>query len=167
MFELKTLSKDAIPAALAQAERYRLLNEPAEAESICLDILRIEPDHQDALVMMVLALTDQFPDGGHARVAADAEKTVARVRDEYKRLYIMGIIRERRGKAVLRSHHPGSGRSAQEWLKEAMTCYERAEAIRPPDNDEAVLRWNTCARILMGMPAQEPDLQEFSAIQSE
>jgi hypothetical protein len=135
MYELKALSHTAIPAALAQAERYRLLNEPAEAESICLDILRIEPDHQDALVMMVLALTDQFPDGGHARVAADAEKTVARVRDEYKRFY--------------------------------MTCYERAEAIRPPDNDEAVLRWNTCARILMGMPAHEPDLQEFSAIQSE
>ena len=167
MYELKALSHAAIPAALVQPERYRLLNEPAEAESICLDILGIEPDHQDALVMMVLALTDQFPDGGHARVAADAEKTVARVRDEYKRLYIMGIIRERRGKAVLRSHHPGSGRSAQEWLKEAMTCYERAEAIRPPDNDEAVLRWNTCARILMGMPAHEPDLQEFSAIQSE
>ena len=167
MYELKALSHTAIPAALAQAERYRLLNEPAEAESICLDILRIDPDHQDALVMMVLALTDQFPDGAHARVAADAEKTLARIRDDYKRLYIMGIVRERRGKAVLRSHHPGSGRSAQEWLKEAMSCYERAEAIRPPDNDEAVLRWNTCARILMGMPAHEPDLQEFSAIQSE
>jgi tetratricopeptide (TPR) repeat protein len=167
MYELKALSHAAIPAALAQAERYRLLNEPAEAESICRDILRIEPDHQDALVTMVLALTDQFPDGAHARVAAEADKTVARVRDEYKRLYIMGIVRERRGKAVLRSHHPGSGRSAQEWLKEAMACYERAEAIRPSDNDEAVLRWNTCARILMGMPAPEPDLHEFSAIQSE
>ena len=167
MFELKALSHTAIPAALAQAERYRLLNEPAEAESICLDILRIEPEHQEALVMMVLALTDQFPDGAHARVAADAERTVARIRDEYKRLYLMGIIRERRGKAVLRTNHPGSGRSAQEWLKEAMSCYERAQAIRPSDNDEAVLRWNTCARILMGMPAHEPDLQEFSAIQSE
>ena len=167
MYELKALSHAAIPAALAQAERYRLLNEPAEAESICLDILRIEPDHQDALAMMALALTDQFPDGAHARVAADADKTVARIRDEYKRHYLMGIVRERRGKAVLRSNHPGSGRSAQEWLREAMVCYERAEAIRPSDNDEAVLRWNTCARILMGMPAHEPDLHEYSAIQSE
>jgi hypothetical protein len=167
MYDLKALSHTAIPAALAQAERYRLLNEPTEAESICLDILKIEPDHQEALVMMVLALTDQFPEGAHARVAAEAEKTVARIRDEYKRLYIMGIIRERRGKAVLRSHHPGSGRSAQEWLREAMSSYERAEAIRPAGNDEALLRWNTCARILMNMPPQEPDLHEFSAIQSE
>ena len=62
MFELKTLSKSAVPAALAQAERYRLLNEPAEAESICLDVLRVEPDNQDALVTLVLSLTDQFPE---------------------------------------------------------------------------------------------------------
>ena len=34
---LKPLHKDAIKGALAKAERYRLLNEPAEAESICLD----------------------------------------------------------------------------------------------------------------------------------
>lgn len=167
MYELKALSRDAIPAALKQAERYRLLNEPAEAESICQDILRIEPDHQEALVTMVLALTDQFPHNGHGRAAAEAEQTSARIQDEYKRLYITGIIRERRGKAVLQTHSPGSGRSAGEWLKEAMSCYERAEAIRPPGNDEAVLRWNTCARILMSLPAGEPEVPEFSAIQSE
>ena len=167
MYDLKALSKSAIPAALAQAERYRLLNEPAEAESICLDILRLDPDHQEALVTMVLALTDQFPESGHARAAADAERTVSKIRDEYKRLYITGIIRERRGKAVLRSDRPGSGRSAHAWLKEAMACYEKAEAIRPAGNDEAVLRWNTCARLLMSMPASEPEVHEFSAIQSE
>jgi hypothetical protein len=167
MFELKALSTSAIPAALTQAERYRLLNEPAEAESICLDILRLDPDHQEALVTIVLALTDQFPEGPHARAPADAEKNVARIRDEYKRLYFSGIIRERRGKAVLRSDRPGSGRPAQEWLREAMSCYERAEAIRPTGNDEAVLRWNTCARILMSMPPAGPDEPEFSAIQSE
>jgi hypothetical protein len=167
MLELKTLSKSAVPAALAQAERYRLLNEPAEAESICLDILRIDPEHQEAIITMVLALTDQFPDGPHARAAADADHAVARIRDEYKRLYYTGIIRERRGKAVLRSDRPGTGRSVQEWLQEAMSYYERAEAIRPAGNDEAVLRWNTCARLLIGIPATEPHGQEFSAIQSE
>jgi len=167
MFELKTLSPDAIPAALAQAERYRLLNEPAEAESICLDILRIDAGHQDALITFVLALTDQFPDGPQARAAAEADKALARITDDYKRAYYSGIVRERRGKAVLRSDRPGSGRSAQEWLREAMTCYERAEAIRPPGNDEAVLRWNTCARLMESIPPTEPDVPEFGAIQSE
>ena len=166
MFELKRLSTTAIHAALAQAERYRLLNEPAEAESICLDILRIDPAHQEALVTLVLALTDQFPDSGHARAAADAEKVLVRIQDEYKRLYYTGIVRERRGKAVLRSDRPGSGHSVQEWLQEAMSCYERAEAIRPAENDEAILRWNTCARLLMTIKTTAPD-QEFTAIQSE
>ena len=167
MFELKRLSIDAIPAALAQAERYRLLNEPAEAESICRDILQIDPAHQDALITLVLSLTDQFPEGGHARAAAEADKAVAQVADEYKRHYYTGIIRERRGKAILRSDRPGSGRTAHEWLREAMSWYERAEAIRPAGNDEPVLRWNTCARLLMTTPVAGPDVQEFSAIQSE
>ena len=60
MFELKRLSRDAIPAALERAERYRLLNEPIDAESICEDVLAVEPDNQDAQVMLLLSLTDQF-----------------------------------------------------------------------------------------------------------
>jgi hypothetical protein len=167
MYRLKELSSGAIPAALAQAERYRLLNEPSEAESICLDILEVEPAHQEALTMMVLALTDQFPDSGHARAAQEAETRVAGIRDEYKRLYLSGIIRERRGKAVQRTERPGSGHTAQEWLKEAMACYEKAEAIRPAGNDEALLRWNTCARLLATIPPVEQGAHEFSAIQSE
>ena len=167
MFELKTLSKSAVPAALAQAQRYRLLNEPAEAESICLDVLRVDPENQDALVTLILSYTDQFPDGPVARAAAGAEKAVARLGDAYRRFYYSGIIRERRGKAILKHDRPGAGRSAQEWLSDAMRCYEKAEAIRPEENDEALLRWNTCARLLMELPAPAPDLQEVDVIQSE
>jgi len=29
-----------------------------------------------------------------------------------------------------------------------MRWYERAEGMRPSGNDEAILRWNTCARLL-------------------
>ena len=28
-----------------------------------------------------------------------------------------------------------------------MASYERAESLRPPDNDDACLRWNACARL--------------------
>lgn len=167
MFELKILSKSAIPAALAQAERYRLLNEAAEAESICLDILKIEPGHQDALGTLILSCTDQFPDGSIASAMSQAERALAAITDDYKRHYLTGIVRERRGKAELRSQRPGSGRAAQEWLRDAMACYERAEAIRPAGTDEALLRWNTCARILMNLPASAPDVHEYNAIQSE
>src|SRR5215510_8437473 len=99
--DLKALWKDAIPSALAKAERYRLLNEPGEAESICLDVLRIDPGNQTALVTLALALTDQFSDEGSARAAARAADVVSRLTDEYERAYYSGIISERRAKA----HH--------------------------------------------------------------
>jgi len=67
MFELKLLTKVAVPKALERAERYRFLNEPGEAESICLDVLRVEPDNQKALITLLLALTDQIEHGSDIR----------------------------------------------------------------------------------------------------
>src|SRR5689334_13312805 len=103
MFQPKPISREAIPSALAKAERYRLLNEPGEAESICLDVLQIEPGHQEALIMLVLALTDQFRDETTAarHAASRADALISRLSDEYDRLYYAGIIRERRARAVL------------------------------------------------------------------
>ena len=147
-FELKTLSPEAVPRALAKAERYRLLNEPGEAESICLDALAIEPDNQEALATLLLALTDQFGDETSASVS-EAWKTVDRLRDQYERAYYTGILYERRAKAQLAHRTPGCGPRAYEWLREAMSWYEKAEAIRPPTNDDAILRWNACARLIM------------------
>jgi hypothetical protein len=146
-FEFKTLSPEAVPRALAKAERYRLLNEPGEAESICLDALEVEPDNQEALAVLLLALTDQF--GSDASAVAEAWKTVERLRDDYERAYYTGILYERRAKAQLALHTPGAGPRTYEWLREAMSWYEKAEAIRPPGNDDAILRWNACARLIM------------------
>ncbi len=146
-FELKTLSPEAVPRALAKAERYRLLNEPGEAESICLDALDADRGNQEALVILLLALTDQF-DHGTACVA-EAWRTVARLRDDYERAYFTGIIYERRAKAHVQHGTPRAGPRAYEWLREAMTWYEKAEAIRPSGNDDALLRWNACARLIM------------------
>lgn len=162
MFHPKPISKDAIPGALAKAERYRLLNEPGEAESICLDVLQIEPANQDALVMLVLALTDQFRDETTAsrHAASRAGELIPRLTDEYDRLYYAGIIRERRARAVLLRDRYAATASATEWLREAMSFFERAEAIRPPHNDDSVLRWNTCARLLEHLPQAHGDLQE-------
>ena len=153
MFELKSLSKEAIPGALAKAERYRLLNEPWQAESICQDVLRIEPDNQAALVTLLLALTDQFQRGAAEREARDV---VARMHDDYERFYYSGIVCERRAQALLHQGSQGSGAMAYDLLRNAMHWYEKAEAIRPPANDDALLRWNTCVRLLRRYPHLEP-----------
>jgi hypothetical protein len=151
-FELKNLSAEAVPRALAKAERYRLLNEPGEAESICLDALAVEPDNQEALAMLLLALTEQFGDDTSCLAdscIAEAWTTVGRLRDAYERAYYTGIVYERRAKAHLRHGTPGAGPQAYEWLRDAMRWYEEAEAVRPSGNDDAVLRWNACARLIM------------------
>jgi hypothetical protein len=167
MFRLKPLSKDAIPAALAKAERYRLLNEPGEAESICLDVLEIDRGNKEAQIMLLLALTDQFPDASSSKAIARAGDLAGQLADEYDRAYYSGIIRERRAKAVLQHQRYGATINAVEWLREAMGFYERAEAVRPAHNDDAVLRWNACARLLMQLPDISPDLSPREPIELE
>src|SRR5262249_9787238 len=142
---LKTISRQGIPEALARAERYRLLNEPGEAESICRDILAVEPDNQAAHRLLALAITDQF-EGGAADRYAEAESIAQSLRDAYERLYYTGIVHERRAKAML-----SSGARPHTLLvlfEEAMNCFEHAEKIRPEGNDDAILRWNRCVRLL-------------------
>jgi len=152
MFVPKPISRDAIPSALLKAERYRLLNEPGEAESICLDVLQIEPDNQDALVMLVLALTDQFPHQPSPGLASRADDYIRLLSDPYEREYYAGIVRERRAKAALLRDSFHASASAAGWLHEALACFERAQALKPAHNDDAVLRWNACARLLQGLP---------------
>jgi tetratricopeptide (TPR) repeat protein len=148
MLRLKPISAELIPSALERALRYRLLNEPLEAESICLDVLKIDPENQEALVTLLLSLTDQF-DEDLAAAVKEARAVLPRFKDEYSRLYYDGVICERQAKANLKRGGVGAHYVAYDWFVQAMDCYERAEKIRPPGNDEAVLRWNTCARILM------------------
>jgi hypothetical protein len=143
MFELKPLSHDAVPAALEKANRYRLLNEPGAAESIYLDILAVEPGNQEALKNIVLAMSDRF---GKDYAVGDTHINdyVSQITDDYEKAYYTGIIYERRAKATLEK----GGLQAYELFIQAMEWFERAEAIRPPGNDDAILRWNGCARII-------------------
>jgi hypothetical protein len=147
MFELKPLSAEAIPAALEKAERYRLLNEPAEAESICLDVLKADPDNQKALIVLLLAVSDRFGKG-YGVSDTQAKEFLARVKGAYERAYYAGILAERRAKAKLAQGTPGSRFYAYDGFRDAMSWFEKAEAVRPPGNDDALLRWNTCARII-------------------
>ena len=148
MFELKPLSREAVSGALEKAMRYRLLNEPGEAESICHDILRIDPGNQRALVTLLLALTDRFGKG-YAVGVSQTQEVLEQIRDPYERAYYEGIVCERRAKALLQQGGPGAGFHAYEFLTEAMASYENAEAIRPASNDDTLLRWNACARMIM------------------
>jgi hypothetical protein len=167
MFELKPLSKDAIAGALAKAERYRLLNEAEEAESICLDVLAVDDANQQAVAMLILAITDQFHNDVSGNVGR-AQALLPRLGDDYSRAYFAGIIHERRAKAGLHQRGLEPRVGLYECLMNAMQAYERAAAIRPAGNDDAILRWNACARTLMRHPQLQPQPEdETHAIMSE
>jgi hypothetical protein len=163
MFELKPIRKEAVPKALEKAHLYRLLNEPAQAESICHDILRAEPDNQAALITLLLTLTDQFDRGVPLN---RPQELLRRLQGEYERAYYAGIIYERKARAQLQQGLPGARFTAYELFREAMFWYERAEALRPPDNDDATLRWNACVRTIMDQRL-EPRVEERPVLTSE
>jgi len=158
MSDLKQLSRKAIPAALEKAERYRLLNEPGEAESICLDVLKTDPENQQATITLLLALTDRF-EKGYAVSDTQTKVLLSQIKSEYDRAYYTGIVAERRAKTKLRSNTPDCRFQAFDLFREAMSWFEKAEAIRPPEHDDALLRWNTCARIIArnNLVAREPE----------
>jgi hypothetical protein len=163
MSELKKLSKEAIPAAIEKANRYRLLNEPGEAESICLDVLHVDPENQEAIVILLLALTDRFSKG-YGVSDTQAKELVSRIKGDYERCYYAGIFAERRAKTKLTQNTPDCRYQAYDLFRDAMDWFEKAEQIRPPGNDDAVLRWNTCARIITSnrlVPREEEERTEF------
>jgi hypothetical protein len=164
-FKLKTISKAGIPEAISKVELYRSLNEPEEAESICRDILAVEREHQLAIRLLGLAITDQFCGNASDRYA-EAEGLFLTLAERYERLYYTGLLHERRAKAQMqvgRSPH-----TLTPLFAEAMRCFAEAETIRPSGNDDAILRWNRCARLLQSHPGfrEEKESEAFDAYDS-
>jgi hypothetical protein len=152
--KLKTISKSGIAEAIAKAELYRYLNEPEEAESICRDILAADPKHMLGLRTLGLAITDQFT-GAPTDRYAEVEKIFQGLTDPYEHLYYTGLLCERRVKAQLRA-----GRAPYTLLpllEKALQCFAEAEKISHPGNDDAILRWNRCVRLLQSQPDFETE----------
>ena len=150
MFVLKPISHESVPGALAKAEHYRLLNEPFQAESICRDVLESEPENQQALICLVLALSDQIAQD--ARAYSHGLTVAARLVAPYDSAYYSGIVWERRARARYLVGGRDARHSVYEWLVKALEKFGEAEKLRPAGNDDAILRWNTCVRFLTSHP---------------
>ena len=153
---LKRILASGVDAALQKADKYRELNQPGEAESICRDVLAVSPDHQLALRILGLALTDQF-DASGARVV-EAQQIFAALHDPYERAFYGGLACERQAKAQLGARLPFY--SVRPLFDQALAHYAEAETLRPSGNDDAILRWNSCVRTLQATP-------EFALPESE
>lgn len=147
MLELKPISKEGIPNALEKAMRYRLLNDPWQAESICRDILRTDPGNQSAVMTLILSITDQF-EGEYRASLQQAMEMAGQIKDAYQAEYCRGLIYERQATAALKRSTPRSGYIAYEHLRKAMEHYEGAQKLMPTNVEDPILRWNACARMI-------------------
>lgn len=153
----KTISPSGIPEALNKVLHYRYLNQAEEAESICRDILAVDPENQKGLRQLGLAITDQFT-GAMSDRHHEAEECFEKLTSPYERAYYSGILHERRAKAQMRAGH--MAHSLLVSFEHAMHCYEEAEKIRPKGNDDALLRWNRCLRLVQSIPALSREFEE-------
>jgi hypothetical protein len=160
MFTLKPISRDSVDGALARAERYRLLSEPHEAESICRDILAVDPANRQARISLVLALTDEIQQESGA--FAGAMEAMSGLETEYDRTYYSGIAWERRAKASYAAGGVGTRSHVYDWTVRALRLFGEAEHLRPAGNDDAILRWNTCVRFLDRHKELAPTTEEAS-----
>jgi len=158
--EFKTISSNGIAEALAKVQHYRYLNQAEEAESICRDILVADPENQMALRQLGLAITDQFT-GRNSDRFNEAHACFDKLTNAYERSYYLGIVNERRAKAQLQAgHHSHTLRAS---FEDALRYYEEAEKVRPRGNDDALLRWNRCLRLMQGIPDLGKETDAFEA----
>ena len=148
-YAIKHIRASGVEAALQKADKYRELGQPAETESICRDVLAVDPDHQLALRILGLALTDRFESFSGA-LFGEAQAVFGRLRDPYEHAFYAGLVYERQAKAQLAAHLPPA--SIRALFDQALTHYAEAERLRPPGNDDPILRWNSCVRALHAVP---------------
>ena len=148
MYNLKPLSKEAIPKAIDRAKQYRSLLQPWHAESICRDVQAVDPENQQNLIILFLAVTDQFGSEKHSKNIKDAEVIMNQLKDSYQQDYAKGIMYERLASAALNMGGARSGYIAYYHLIDALKWYEKSEKSNIDKNEESILRWNTCVRMI-------------------
>jgi len=156
--QLKSISSSGIPGALSKIQHYRYLNQAEEAESICRDVLAADPENQMVLRLLGLSLTDQFT-GAMTDRYQEAQSCFEKLASPYERAYYLGILYERRAKSLMKAGHAAQSMLAS--FEKAMECFEQAEKIRPAGNDDALLRWNRCLRLIQGIPESVRESEAF------
>jgi hypothetical protein len=149
----KKIPIETVDNAMKQAQHYRLLNEPALAESICRDIVAVDEKNGLAWITLLLSLTDQF-DVKYTHAVDEAKDALAHLTDEFHKVYYEGILYERWARAQLQKEVPLE--TIESWTRTAMKLYDQANNLAPKDDPNPLLRWNTCARFLEECEKKKP-----------
>jgi len=140
------IHKDSIPTVLEKARQYRSLLEPDLAISICIDVFAVDPDNQEALVIYILALTDQYSHQNTKPEPTKITQAINKLSSEFHQIYYTGIYLERKARALLKN--PMSRSFAYKAFMDAIAKYEVAEKMAPDHCSDPILRYNSCVRTI-------------------
>ena len=164
---LKSLSPAAVDGALRLAADSRKGGQAQTCESVCHDVLQAEPRNQEALRLLLLSHADRF-DADSSQHEMGARDAQSRLTSAYDRAFYDGYIMHRLAQAAIASGSPSAARIVYDLLTGAMASYEDAERMRPDGNDDAVLLWNACHRLLQSTPHSGPrETQAFETMVGE
>ena len=141
-----TIDKNSIEDVLERAKQYRSLLQPEVAISICLDIFAVDKDNQNALVIYILALTDQLVQSESKIHHKKITESIKKLDSEFLRHYYSGIFLERQARGLLINSMSRS--FAYEAFIEAIEEFEIAEKMAPKHCADPILRYNSCLRTI-------------------
>ena len=156
--EYHKIDKDSIEDVLERAKQYRSLLQPDMAISICMDIFAVDNNNQDALVIYILALTDQLSQSESKVHQKKITDSIKRLDSKFLQHYYSGIFFERQARSLLK--HSMSRSFAYEAFIEAIAEFEIAEKMAPEHCADPILRYNSCIRTIKKenlQPRQEFD----------
>ena len=140
------IEKTSIEEVLERAKQYRSLLQPEMAISICLDIFAVDTNNQDALVIYILALTDQLSQSESKVHQNKITESIKKLDSEFLRRYYSGIFLERQARSFLKSSMSRS--FAYDAFIEAISEFETAEKMAPEHCADPILRYNSCLRTI-------------------
>ena len=156
--EYHKIDKDSIEDVLERAKQYRSLLQPDMAISICMDIFAVDKNNQEALVIYILALTDQLSQSESKVHQKKITDSIKRLDSKFLQHYYSGIFFARQARSLLK--HSMSRSFAYEAFIEAIAEFEIAEKMAPEHCADPILRYNSCIRTIKKenlQPRQEFD----------
>ena len=156
--EYHKIDKGSIEDVLERAKQYRSLLQPDMAISICMDIFAVDKNNQEALVIYILALTDQLSQSESKVHQKKITDSIKRLDSQFLQHYYSGIFFERQARSLLK--HSMSRSFAYEAFIEAIAEFEIAEKMAPEHCADPILRYNSCIRTIKKenlQPRQEFD----------
>ena len=152
--DFKNLESADLDAALAAAQASWAELRAEETESICLDILELDPNHRSTLDLLLRCRIELLKKGLPQSVAR-AQELIPQLDSDFDQAFYSGMIREAQARYLLEKRGRATSGVAYSWFRHAMDDFAAASNL-DAGRVEPKLHWNACLRTLENNPQCVP-----------